>query len=379
MQIEVLLLDKALEEIRRCPDAHGELLGLKREVDTDVPVFVIAAVKSKSVEPEAHGLREVGYWSKAPGVIVAEGKLSLGLVGRSVTGILGLQNHTDEEVKVKVIPYKTDFHARNQGIIDPSVFSGKEVLVCGIGSVGAKVAQDLARAGVEIFTLIDPDGVSLHNICRCECDLFDLGRPKPLACRDRILAINPRARIDVFTEDVRQMNTDVLETAIQRSSLAIWATDNPDAQRVGNGMTYHHVPGLYPGVYPQGTGGEDILTIPGETPCLECVLQGLLSKSQKQRGAWDYATEGQLKPEPALIADIQNVVTNTTKLALGLLSRGEKQSRLSEFIDPKLSVLFICNEVEENWIFEYPFQTVWASAEVNPDCWCRSSEMARNG
>jgi molybdopterin/thiamine biosynthesis adenylyltransferase len=224
---------------------------------------------------------------------------------------------------------------------------------------------------VHKFTLIDPDYVSVQNICRCEFDLFDLGLPKPTACRNRMLAINPRVEVNVHVQDVRKMNPDVLEAVIQRASLVIWSTDNPDVQRVGNGLTYHRIPALYPGVYPQGTGGEVIITIPDETPCLECVLKGLLSQPVQRKGAWDYATEGQLKPEPALIADIQNVVTHTTKLALALLSRGKEKSRLKDFIDPKLSVLFIGNEVEKDWIFEYPFQTVWASAEVDPECWCR--------
>ena len=374
MDFSVLLVDKALEEIVGHRQTSGVLFGLRRPRGDEQVCYVVARAGSSG----EMGLERIGTWSKISVHEPSEGEIALHVDGDHVS-ILSCNEGRTVAADVTLVPYTTDFQARNHGIIDPSMLSTKKVVICGLGSVGAKVSQDLTRAGVMKFTLIDPERVALANICRCEYDLFDLGQPKPEATRDRMLSINPRAEIICHNNDLRSMPEDVLDDAIGKADLAVMATDNPDAQRVGNGLCYHRAPALYPGVYPQGTGGEIIFTVPSETPCLECVLKNILSQTETRKGTWDYATEGQLKPEPALIADIQNVVTNTTKLALALLSRGEKQSRLNRLIDPGLNVLFICNEVEDDWIFEYPFQTVWASAEFNPACWCRSREMASNG
>ncbi|MBW1801652.1 MAG: ThiF family adenylyltransferase [Deltaproteobacteria bacterium] len=331
--------------------------------------FIVAA--QGSTEQSSPGLQEIGYWNKGGGRHNAVGKLIWDF-GEAGKPFVHITSEGTESLESATVRYRTDFHNRNQGIMDPSVLQEKEVTIFGLGSVGAKLALDLTRAGVGRLTLIDPDRVSVSNLCRCEYDLFDLGRSKTEALTARMLAINPKMRIACHDEDLLQMSS-ALEDVICRSHLVVGATDNPGAQRVINSTAYHHVPSLYPGVYPQGMGGEIIITIPGETACMECVLKNILSQSlSPKRGTWDYATEGQLKPEAALIADIQNIVTNTTKLALALLSRGEDGSKLSSFINPKHNVLFICNEVEEDWLFEYPFQTIWASSEVNEDCWCRT-------
>jgi molybdopterin/thiamine biosynthesis adenylyltransferase len=367
MRGKIFLIDRVLDDILQAATRVGKLLGLKREVEPDVTTFIVG--KAIAEAADSGGLQEVGAWSKGTPAAVGDGKVSLVLDGERVNCFLAQNGGELQEMAFETIRYQTDFQARNCGLVDPSVLAAKRVLIVGNSSVGGKIAPDLTRAGVKKFTLVDPDCVSIQNICRCEFDLFDLGLPKPIACRKRMRAINPRVEVNVYMEDIRKMDPDVLEEAIQRTDLAIWATDNPEAQRVGNSLTYHRIPALFPGVYPQGAGGEIIITIPDETPCQECVLKGLSSQPVQRKGSWDYSTEGQLKPEPALIADIQNIVVHTTKLALALLSRGEEKSRLKDFIDPNLSVLFIGNE--KDWIFEYPFQTAWGSAEVNPDCWCR--------
>jgi hypothetical protein len=367
MDAQVLVLDSALDEIRNSLAHVGRLVGLSREVEPGCKTYIVGRAVSDS--GDTAGLHQVGVWSRGAAPVSEAGPISLLVDGERMQCFLSGTGRPQHEVSVEVIRYMTGFHERNHGLIDPSVFTGQEVLIVGNGSVGGKLAQDLTHAGVEKFTLIDPDHVSLANLSRCEFDLFDLGLPKPVACRNRMLAINPRVQVRAFTEDIRKMDSDVLDAAIGRASVAVFATDNPIAQRIGNGRAYHRVPALYPGIYPQGTGGEIIITIPEETACFECVLKGVLSQQPPGKGAWDYSTDGQTKPEPALIADIQSVVTHTTKLVLALLSRGKPGSRFKDYVDPKLNVLFIGNE--KDWIFEYPFQTAWASSEVNPDCMCR--------
>ena len=79
--------------------------------------------------------------------------------------------------------------------------------VCGVGAVGSFAAEALARTGVGEFELWDFDTVEESNINRQLCALSStLGRPKAEVVRDRILDINPSARVEVRAEFISAEN-----------------------------------------------------------------------------------------------------------------------------------------------------------------------------
>lgn len=70
------------------------------------------------------------------------------------------------------------------------------VAVFGIGGVGGHVVEALARSGVGSFDLIDNDTVAITNINRQIIATLDtVGQPKVEVMRQRILSINPEAKI----------------------------------------------------------------------------------------------------------------------------------------------------------------------------------------
>lgn len=70
------------------------------------------------------------------------------------------------------------------------------VAVIGAGGLGCPALQYLAGAGIGSITLLDPDEVEETNLHRQPLfTMADLGRPKALAARDRLLAANPDCRI----------------------------------------------------------------------------------------------------------------------------------------------------------------------------------------
>lgn len=84
------------------------------------------------------------------------------------------------------------------------------VAVFGVGGVGGFAAEALARAGIGHITLVDGDKVSPSNINRQIIALAStVGRPKTEVMRERILDINPDARVDVYelfySEDTRSL------------------------------------------------------------------------------------------------------------------------------------------------------------------------------
>lgn len=73
------------------------------------------------------------------------------------------------------------------------------VAVFGVGGVGGYCVEALARSGVGSIDIIDNDEVSLSNINRQIIATVDtVGRKKVEVAKERILSINPKARVTAF-------------------------------------------------------------------------------------------------------------------------------------------------------------------------------------
>ncbi|GHU62200.1 tRNA threonylcarbamoyladenosine dehydratase [Clostridia bacterium] len=78
------------------------------------------------------------------------------------------------------------------------IFSAR-VAIFGIGGVGGYTAEALARAGVGALDLVDDDLICLTNINRqITATHSTVGKYKVDVMRDRILDINPDARVGVY-------------------------------------------------------------------------------------------------------------------------------------------------------------------------------------
>lgn len=72
-----------------------------------------------------------------------------------------------------------------------------KVLIFGIGGVGGYATEALARAGIEDFCLVDGDVVAESNINRqIIATTKTVGQPKVKVMKERILDINPDARVE---------------------------------------------------------------------------------------------------------------------------------------------------------------------------------------
>lgn len=81
------------------------------------------------------------------------------------------------------------------------------VAVVGLGGVGSHTAEALARAGIGSFILIDFDTVGSSNLNRQIIALHSsIGKPKTEVMQQRILDINPAAKIICHTEFIDQEN-----------------------------------------------------------------------------------------------------------------------------------------------------------------------------
>lgn len=83
------------------------------------------------------------------------------------------------------------------------------VLVVGLGGVGAYAAEQICRAGIGRMTIVDADVVNESNINRQLPALHStLGMPKTEVVARRLLDINPKLKLTVLNEFLRDERTE---------------------------------------------------------------------------------------------------------------------------------------------------------------------------
>ena len=76
-----------------------------------------------------------------------------------------------------------------------------KVAIFGIGGVGSYVVEALARAGIEDLILVDKDNVDITNINRqIIATTKTVGRAKVEVAKERVLEINPNAKVQTIQE-----------------------------------------------------------------------------------------------------------------------------------------------------------------------------------
>ena len=113
------------------------------------------------------------------------------------------------------------------------------VIIFGVGGVGGYAVEALARAGVGDITLVDSDRVALSNINRQIIATHEtVGKYKCDVMRERILSINPEARVTVhnlfFSDETKnQFNfsdydyvIDAIDSLSSKIELIVLAKDS---------------------------------------------------------------------------------------------------------------------------------------------------------
>ena len=90
-----------------------------------------------------------------------------------------------------------------------------KVAIFGIGGVGSFVVEALARAGIENFILVDNDKVSESNINRqLIATNSTIGKLKVEVAKQRILDINPNAKVEIYPEFFMPGNSKIIDKTI---------------------------------------------------------------------------------------------------------------------------------------------------------------------
>lgn len=90
-----------------------------------------------------------------------------------------------------------------------------KVAIFGIGGVGSFVVEGLVRAGIENFILVDNDRISLTNLNRQIIATYKtVGKYKVEVAKERILEINPNAKVEIYQEFFMPESKEILDETV---------------------------------------------------------------------------------------------------------------------------------------------------------------------
>ncbi|MHA6250911.1 MoeB/ThiF family adenylyltransferase [Oceanobacillus sp. CAU 1775] len=164
-----------------------------------------------------------------------------------------------------------------QSLFKPIGTSGQEkirnkhVMILGCGALGTSNADNLVRAGIGKITLIDRDYVEYSNLQRqklfTEADAENQV-PKVVAAKEKLQQINSEVEIITHVMDVTNLS---LVPLLHDVDLLIDATDNFDIRFIMNDLIHkYNIPWIFGSCV--GSTGMSYTVLPGETPCLYCLL-----------------------------------------------------------------------------------------------------------
>jgi molybdopterin-synthase adenylyltransferase len=166
-------------------------------------------------------------------------------------------------------------------------------VLIGCGATGTAVANFLVRAGVGALRIIDRDFVEPSNLQRQtlfdESDALE-NLPKAVAAERRLRAINSAARVEAVVADLTPKNARDL---LAGHPLILDGTDNFETRLLLNDAAIAlNVPWVYAAAV--ASSGVTMTILPGETPCLACVLESPAGESagNAATGARDVSAAG---------------------------------------------------------------------------------------
>ena len=124
----------------------------------------------------------------------------------------------------EILRYSRQIRLTEIGREGQEQIKGATVLVVGAGALGSAVLQYLTAAGVGRIGILDNDSVEETNLQRQVLySSNDVGKPKPLAARDRLKQLNPYVALNIhFLRLARENAIDIM----RNYEIIVDCTDN---------------------------------------------------------------------------------------------------------------------------------------------------------
>jgi molybdopterin/thiamine biosynthesis adenylyltransferase len=185
------------------------------------------------------------------------------------------RNREDMCYDITMTPrYSRQVLFRGIGAAGQEKLSSSRVLLVGCGALGSVIAEILVRAGIGELTIADRDFVEETNLQRqslfTEADAAE-ALPKAIAASRHLAEINSSVRV---VPNVVEVSSRTIEKLVASQDLVVDGTDNFETRYLLNDASlYWNIPWIYGACV--GAYGIALAIIPGQTPCLRCLLAHL--------------------------------------------------------------------------------------------------------
>jgi sulfur carrier protein ThiS adenylyltransferase len=109
--------------------------------------------------------------------------------------------------------------------IDIGKIENARIGIGGAGGLGSNCAMMLVRSGFKYLEFLDHDKIEASNLNRQQYFFQDIGKPKALITKERLLAINPDAQILAHEA---KWSPDNAKNFFQNCTIIVEAFDNAD-------------------------------------------------------------------------------------------------------------------------------------------------------
>ncbi|KXB00749.1 hypothetical protein AKJ41_03740 [candidate division MSBL1 archaeon SCGC-AAA259O05] len=143
------------------------------------------------------------------------------------------------------------------------------VLVAGAGGLGSNASVYLAMAGVGNLKIVDNDVVELSNLNRQI--LYregDIGRNKAKVASNNLKRLNRDVSVESFNCEINEKS---VEEIVGGCDLIVDCLDNYETRYILNEVSVKQETPLFHAAV-RGLDGQTTTIIPGETPCLKCII-----------------------------------------------------------------------------------------------------------
>ncbi|EKQ7242189.1 ThiF family adenylyltransferase [Klebsiella oxytoca] len=309
---------------------------------------LIALLKRYGFESLATELLQV---SSLIGIIIFDGA---SLLVSEVYGDVGSR---------KLINYDLIFAEPDSVRLDPEYarLKAAKVAVVGCGSVGSKVAVQLARSGVGHFVLVDGDVLALGNLVRNELDWRAVGMHKSQALKARLQEVNADCEVISRTTVLGGQESGGATSATMKyiadCDLIIEATADPVVFNLCASIARRaEKPMCWAQVFGGGAGGIVVRLRPGIDPTPLTARQQIEAWYVEQGIVWPENGSSQPYSEvdslgiPLIAddADVSVIAAHLSRFAIDLLARPDST------IFPFSAYLV---GMTDRWLFTAPFDT----------------------
>ena len=311
------------EEILTDVEYEGPLYGF--EADTGVRTVINTGEKSK-----VPGGSIIGYKVNSKKYmyrILEKAEKNFLVIKNGQARIYDVGTKQFRVIEIEEYSFVQELTSRNSGLLESGWMKDSTAIISGCGSVGSLIAVQLARSGVGNIVLIDSDCLEIHNICRHQLNLSDIGRRKVDAVAEKLRLINPNVNIRTFAKKIQDVPVSSYIDLIveKKKTVFIGTCDN----RVGNahvcnmanelGVSFASL-----GFMSRGWGAEIFTMLPGELTYESVFEKQIREAIISERGNHHYLDQedvGTVSFVPGLDVDIEYGTSFFSKILLDMINR----------------------------------------------------------